>query len=90
MPMTTMLVMVPKVRAAIYSATISSEVRERTTPREPLAQKAQPMAQPTCVERHCVKRSVAGMRTVSTLLPSAKPMRSFFVPSEDVETCRIW
>ena len=47
MPMTTMLVMVPKVRAAMYSATISSEVRERTTPREPLAQKAQPMPQPT-------------------------------------------
>ena len=73
----------------MYSATISSAVSERTTPREPLAQKAQPIGQPTCVEMHWVKRPVAGMSTVSTALPSSKPMRSFCVPSEDVETSSV-
>ena len=73
----------------MYSATISSAVSERTTPREPLAQNAQPIAQPTWVEMHWVKRPVAGMSTVSTELPSSKPIRSFLVPSADSETSRI-
>ena len=89
MPMTTMLVISPRARPAMYSATISSAASERTTPRAPLAQKAQPMAQPTCVEMHWVKRPVAGMSTVSTALPSAKPRSSFSVPSADFETSSV-
>ena len=70
----------------MYSATISSAVRERTAPDAPEAQNTHPIAQPTCVEMHWVKRPVAGMSTVSTRLPSARERRSFFVPSDDSET----
>ena len=63
------------------SATISSAVSDRTRPRLPLAQNAQPIAQPTWVETHCVRRPCAGMTTVSTAWPSARPRRSFVVPS---------
>ena len=38
---------------------------------------------------HCVKRPVAGMRTVSTDSPSSSPRRSFCVPSDDFETARV-
>ena len=70
------------------SATISSAVSDRTRPRLPLAQNAQPIAQPTWVETHCVRRPCAGMTTVSTAWPSSKPIRSFFVPSADSDTSR--
>ena len=70
----------------MYSATISSAESERTTPRAPEAQKAQPIPHPTWVEMHWVKRPVAGMRTVSTALPSSNSRRSFLVPSADSET----
>ena len=86
MPMTTMLVTSPNERASMCWATISSAASERERPFAPLAQKAQPMAQPAWVEMHWVKRDAAGMRTVSTASPSAKETRSFLVPSEDSET----
>ena len=35
---------------------------------------------------HCVKRPDAGMSTVSTALPSSKPISSFLVPSADSDT----
>ena len=84
-----MFVISPSARPAMYSATISSAASERTTPCAPDAQNAQPMPQPTCVEMHCVKRPVAGMRTVSTDSPSSSPRRSFCVPSDDFETARV-
>ena len=86
MPMTTMLVTSPNERASMCWATISSAASERERPFAPLAQKAQPMAQPAWVEMHWVKREAAGMRTVSTASPSAKETRSFLVPSDDSET----
>ena len=90
MPMTTMFVISPAARPAMYSATISSAASDLTTPCAPDAQKAQPIAQPTCVEMHCVKRPVAGMRTVSTAAPSANPTRSFFVPSDDTDSASVF
>ena len=67
--------------AIITSATISSAVSDRTSPLLPLAQNAHPIAQPTWLEMHCVRRPCAGMTTVSTELPSASPSSSFVVPS---------
>ena len=47
----------------------------------PLAQNTHPIAHPTCVETHCVKRPFAGITTVSTELPSESPSSNLVVPS---------
>ena len=52
-------------------STISSAVRSRRSPSRPEAQKAQPTAQPTCVETHTVARPATSMSTASTGWPSA-------------------
>ena len=89
MPITTMFVISPDFLPHMYCATISSAVSERTMPFAPLAQNLHPIAQPTCVEMHCVNLSLAGIRTVSTLLPSSNSTRSFFVPSGDADSSAI-
>ena len=92
MPITTRFVRVPYFRAAITSATISSARSDRTIPCAPLAQNAQPIAQPIWDDTHCVSRTVSrppsspfaktGITTVSTSSPSDIFRSSFFVPSE--------
>ena len=60
---------------------ISPLVRLRVKPMSPVAQKVQPMGQPTWVDRHWVSRPSPGMSTVSTSAPSAMRRRNFTVPS---------
>jgi hypothetical protein len=54
-------------------------------PCAPVAQKAQPTAQPTCVDTHAVNLSLDGRRTLSTALPSEYSRRNFLVPSAESE-----
>ena len=65
-------------------STISPAERLRTRPPRALAQKSQPMAQPTWEEMQAAARSgrKEGMRTDSTFWESSISMRSFSVPSE--------
>ncbi len=49
----------------------------------PVRQKAQPIAQPTCVEMQNVFEGVSGMNTDSINWPSARRSRNFVVPSLD-------
>ncbi len=60
---------------------ISPIDRLRFTPLRPLAQKMQPMAQPTWELTQMVRRSSSRMRTVSICSPSRRVSRSFSVPS---------
>jgi len=46
-------------------------------------QKAQPMAHPTCVDTHSVRRPSSGMYTASTCFPSGVRRRSLTVPSPE-------
>ena len=54
-------------------ATISPAVRWRVKPIWPVAQKTQPMAQPTCELTQAVTRPVKRILTVSTRRPSVRP-----------------
>ena len=69
----------------------------------PVRQKAQRIAQPTCVDTQNVTRAASarspdsagfsGMHTDSMRLPSARPSRSFVVPSDDCSrrrTAGVW
>ena len=67
----------------------------RLKPSLPVLQKEQAMAQPTCVDTHCVMRTEIslglfgaslGMSTVSTSSPSASSSRNLVVPSELTRT----
>ena len=67
----------------------------RRKPSLPVLQKEQAMAQPTCVDTHCVMRTERslgrlgaslGMSTVSTSSPSASSSRNLVVPSELTRT----
>ena len=66
-------------------STISPEVRLRSNPALPVAQKSHPIAHPTCDDTQPAALSAlwAGMRTDSTEWPSESRMRSFAVPSAD-------
>jgi len=63
--------------------TISPAVRFRTSPIVAVRQKAQPMAQPTCVDTQKVSCGVRGMNTDSTWRPSWSASRNFSVPSSE-------
>ena len=82
----------PLVRRAAGSAartscsTISPAVRLRTTPSRPLAQKTQPMPQPTCVLMQAVRRSASWISTHSIELAVVRAAASSLcVPSRRVE-----
>ena len=64
--------------------TISAVVRLRLKPCWPVEQNAQSTAQPACAEMHSVPRSVSGMNTVSTALPSPTSSSHLRVPSAAV------
>ena len=88
MPMKTTFVMRPS-RRDISTAwsSISPTVRFRVKPSAPVAQKAQPIAQPTWVERQTVWRLSSRIETASTRAPSSKRKRYFAVsPSAARET----
>ena len=66
---------------------ISEAVRLRASPKVPVWQKAQFMAQPTWHETQAVfLPSLSVRRTVSTAIPSCKEICSFMVPSGSVST----
>ena len=67
--------------AASTCATISSVVRLRSSPPRAVRQKAQSIAQPTCVDTHWVSRPWPGISTVSTRLPSGMASSILRVPS---------
>ena len=60
---------------------ISAVVRFRSTPFRPLAQKTQPMPQPTWVLTQTVRRCSSVMSTHSILRPSRHFSKSLSVPS---------
>ncbi len=65
-------------------ATISPAVRSRRNPAWPVAQKAQPIGQPTWVETQTVRRRSYCISTTSTVSPSRNRSRSFRVcPSDE-------
>ena len=63
------------------SPTISAAARFRRIPMRPVRQKRQASGQPTWVEMQAVSRASSGIRTLSTVSPSASPRRYFRVPS---------
>jgi hypothetical protein len=63
-------------RSSICS-TISPLVRLRSTPSRPLAQKTQPIAQPTCVLMQMLRRSPSRKSTHSICPPSARRQQQF-------------
>ncbi len=85
MPITTMFVIrssgVIRRSTCRICSMISPVVRFRLRPSIPLAQKTQPIAQPTCVLMQTVRRSSSRISTHSTNWPSCNSSRSFSVPS---------
>jgi len=89
MPMkTTLLSRSPRARSSeekrAACSKISASLRSRRKPICPVAQKVQPIAQPTCDEMHAVRRrSSYGISTDSMSDPSWQRQRRFCVPSLD-------
>ena len=77
----------PSATVAAWTAShwpmISLGVRLRDNFIVPVAQKVQPAAQPTWLERHSVPRSPLGIQTDSMDSPSRRQNRNFMVPSTD-------
>ena len=70
-------------RTATNWATISHANKWRLSPIRPVAQNTQPMAQPTCEDRHTVKQPglSRGIFTHSTKAPSSRRIKNFSKPS---------
>ena len=90
MPMKTMLLIdspsASSCRARQSWSIISAVSRLRVKPSLPVAQNEQSSGHPTCVETQSVRRCSSGMRTASTIAPSAARSASFRVPSRDSAT----
>ena len=84
-PITTMWVIVSsggrRLRRCSTCSTISSAERFRSTPLSPLAQKTQPIPQPTWVLMQTVRRGPSAISTHSIRRPSRHSTTSLSVPS---------
>eukprot|EP00964_Phaeocystis_antarctica_P047412 scaffold27423_cov64-Phaeocystis_antarctica.AAC.7 len=68
---------------------ISSDVRERSSPIVPVAQKVQPCRQPTWDDTQSVEKPRCGMMTVSTSSPRGRRSSSLRVPHSETEVASI-